>query len=109
VKKISDTDKWRILLRNLRKHFPARYPICVWHYPSKGNFGITRFDGKKFLVRISSLALSIYQRDALVHEWAHCMVNDWARTDAEYHGPVWGAYYAMIYTAWMSDFKEPTK
>lgn len=102
----TDTQKWRILLRNLRKHFPAAYPIKVWRCKSGEYFGATRFDGKKFKVRIDKAVLPFYQRDALVHEWAHCLADDWARRDVKHHGPIWGIYYAMIYNAWMNDFKE---
>ena len=95
--------KRRELLRNLRKHFPAPHPVKVWHSTAKKNFGAVRFDGQKFLMRINESALPIYQRDALVHEWAHCLAG-W-NENTEPHTPAWGIVYAAIYSAWMNDFK----
>lgn len=109
MRELNDTKKWRELLRNLRRYFPARYPIRVWRYPAKKCFGLVRFDGKKFLIRIDGSALPIYQRDALIHEWAHCLCDDWVGSSMECHSPVWGVYYAMIYSGWVNDFKEPTQ
>lgn len=79
----------------LRKHFPVSAPVVIKRYPAKKNHGITRFDGKKFYIRIDSKQESAGQLDTLLHEYAHVVAID----EAYSHKDPWARIYGAIYNA----------
>ncbi len=110
MESVDEKAKWSFLLRGLRKHFPASHPVDVRRCCIKECFGVVRFHDDKFYVRICNTMLSFYQRDALVHEWAHVIADDWMGEDeGKHHSKAWGIAYATIYSSWLADFKEKTK
>jgi len=96
------TQKWRALVRNLRKCFPLDAPVRVSRRPAKKNHGITTFDGRAFRIYVNADQDKTGQVDTLLHEWAHAL----AISQAYAHGPQWSVNFAAIYTLWASNFKQ---
>ena len=95
-----NTQQWRALLRDLRKHFPVEQQAVVKRCPRIRNHGMTRFDGRRYHIYIMRDQDKAGMIDTLLHEWAHVRAIEQAY---QHDGP-WGAIYAEIYTAWSHDF-----
>ena len=100
---MNDTQKWRALIRNLRKHFPVEEEVTVRRRRLGGKntpLGLTTFNGRSYWVRINSNQDWAGQVDALLHEWSHVRC-----VEAAYqHGPTWSTSYGEIYSLWCKDF-----
>ena len=91
------------LARYLRKHFPTKKPVRVTicetemdttGLPFQKEFGETIDEGKYFVIKINKDDPPRIQRDTLMHEWAHCVVDWTSRSD---HSNKWALAYARIY------------
>lgn len=89
------TKEFRQIVAWLRKTFPVSSPVVVKRYPAKKNHGMTRYDGRKFYIRIDSNQETSGQLDTLLHEWSHAVAMD----EAYSHKERWAQIYGLIYTA----------
>ena len=95
------TQKWRALIRNLRRRFPIDGRITVTRCSCKKWCGICRTDGAgNFRIRINSSLDWSGQVDALLHEWAHVLAIEAAYK----HDRQWGEFYTEIYRTWEDNF-----
>ncbi len=76
---MTNTSKWRSLIRDLRKRFPVESPVRVIRMSVKGDPGLTTFNGRSYRVRIQSNQDWGGQVDAILHEWAHVSVCSLSR------------------------------
>ena len=99
------TQKWRALIRKLRKHFPVAQEVIVRRrhlYGKNTALGLTAFNGTSYWVRINANQSWSGQVDALLHEWAHVRCIE----EAYNHGSHWATSYGEIYNTWCKDFKD---
>ena len=96
-----ETQKFRAVIRCLRKHFPVTQRVkIVRRCITKGDTGLTTFDGNEYRIRIKSNQDSGGQLDTLLHEWAHvCAIEE-----AYEHRGRWATLFGEIYDAWTRDF-----
>ena len=95
-----NTTEWRILLHELRTHAPTSCSVVIRRYPMKKNCGVTRFDGRKFQVRIDSGLSTVGQIDAILHEWAHVLAIE----QGFLHKESWGSMFSKLYEIWAGNF-----
>lgn len=64
-------------------------------------------DRRYYLIRITRDADDLWQRETLIHEWAHAI--SWSHRDDQrdsehgWHGPEFGVAYAAAYTTVFND------
>ncbi len=104
---------FREFVEKLRKKFPSDKPIRVRRTqmpfdktlsPPKRLYGDADIFNKPYsTIRINKNIPLYYQKDTLMHEWAHCLSNPTDNDDDEGHSPAWGRAYARIYRHMIDD------
>ena len=100
---LEQTQKWRALIRDLRKHFPVAQEVTIRRRVVSGKktpSGLTIFNGRSYWVRVKANQDWQGQVDALLHEWAHVRCIE----EAYNHGAHWATTYGEIYNVWTRDF-----
>ena len=96
-----ETRKFRALIRQLRKYFPVTQRVkVVRRRITKGDIGLTTFNGSEYRIRIKSNQDADGQLDTLLHEWGHvCAIEE-----AYEHRGRWATLFGEIYDAWTRNF-----
>lgn len=112
---LTDYQKFRLLLKKLRKRFPPRYPVRV-RRPSgkslKGQdapYGVCWLsndnkspEDRYFTIYISCKYPIETQIDTLLHEWAHALT--WFKCKpGQDHGDPWSEAYGKLYREYIED------
>lgn len=95
-----DHSRIKELFEILRTRLPLRHTVTL-SLPVMENHGEHVFDGKAHRIRISAEAAYPIQVDAVIHEYAHAMVDDTGRpTESRDHGDRWARAYGRVYRMW---------
>ena len=86
--------RWRCILRWLRKNFPVESPVVVKRVSQKES--VTRFDGRRYHIRIALTKSASDQVDSILHEWGHIRSMD----EAFHHKGSWPVHFGGIYDAY---------
>ena len=111
---LSNYQKFRLLLKLLRKDFPTKYPVKVRRVSKKvmgddAPFGICWLvneykerDKRYFQILISNKYDIGIQLDTLIHEWAHA--KTWFDVkDNKFHSKPWTDMYGRLYRKYIED------
>lgn len=101
-------DRFRRLVRHLRKQVPPRLPVRVYlrdRLPD-GHVGeCWRVDyngrGHHFVIVVTRRSWDV-MKDTLLHEWSHALAP-WRGNGAPDHGPEWGLAMSKVYSAAVPD------
>lgn len=112
--KLTVEQQFRLLLRMLRRDFPAEYPIQVRRVmlpttgpkACQGMCGVANNDKPKaeryFTIWLRKSDPWVTQRDTLLHEWAHALT--WFQLgEGKDHGDVFARKYGVLYRAYIED------
>jgi len=90
------TKEWRALIKQLRREFPVDSPVEVRRCSCNNYSGITRFNGKKYYIRINSNQQNRDLIDTLIHEWSHVLT-----IESAYHHDL---HWRMVYYGLKNNF-----
>ena len=102
-------DKFRGLVRELRRRAPPLLPVRVYLRDADpeylGTTQLVRVDGKPshFIIVLHRMPGWSYLRTFLLHEWAHAVAWHEGHDTVHDHGPEWGIAYARLY----QEFVDP--
>jgi hypothetical protein len=104
-KRLKQMENW------LRTNFITPYPVIVRVADLKKIQGESFRNGLNIIIRINKTIDPHYQRETLLHEWAHAMT--WPNSRLEKlgcpdHSDEWGLAHAKVYRGWfdMGGFVE---
>lgn len=97
--------EFRATLKLLRKQCPTSCAVRVVRRPMKRYAGLTSFNGRSYLIVLSSTQDRAGQIDSLIHEWAHILAIEQA---FRHEGP-WGKLYAHVYDTYDKEIAPTIK